>query len=266
MKSFLLILVLFSTLAVALDPAVLSPQQITEWEKIALKEIQKHKKKSPEKVFQLYMVAGRELAAHGLTKKSTHYYLQAYNHSSIADKSEAVIQLVNLNRDNKTELAKSIERAKAWFVTHPDKAPTHVKNWLAMMEGYSQGKTPLLEKTYQGVWARDARVSELMKEGKAQEAYQLLGVRSLKDANINEKILQDLLAAAALGKVAAPPLWCKSTMDRYPTSLTWSMRFCRYLEDWKAGKKSRESLESVREQLKKENPDRLHWADILERL
>lgn len=266
MKSFLLILALFSSLALALDPAVLSSQQISEWEKIALKEIQKQKKNAPEKEFQLYMIAGRELAAHGLFEKSLHYYLQAFNHNSQSDKSEAVIQLVNLNRDNKTELKKALERAQTWFASHPDNAPAHVKNWLAMMEGYSQGKTPLQERTYQAVWARDARVNELMKEGKAQEAYQLLGARALQDSNINDKIRQDLLAAAALGKTAAPPLWCKSTMDRYPTSLTWSMRFCRYLEDWKSGKKPRESVQSVREQLKKENPERLHWADLLERL
>ena len=266
MKKLLLSAALFSTLAIALDPAVISSKEITAWEKIALKEVQKHKKTSPEKEFQLYMVAGRELAAHGLLAKSQQYYLQAFNHSSPSDKSEAVIQLVNLNRENKEELRGALERAKAWFASHPEHTQPQVQSWLAMMEGYSQGKTPLNEQTYQAVWARDARVSELMKEGKPQEAYQLLGARSLKDANINEKIRQDLLAALALGKTAAPPLWCKATMDRYPTSLTWSMRFCRYLEDWKVGKKSRESVASVREQLKKENPERLYWADLLERL
>jgi hypothetical protein len=266
MKKLLLSVALFSTFAIALDPAVISSKEITAWEKIALQEVQKHKKTAPEKEFQLYMVAGRELAAHGLFEKSKQYYLQAFNHSSSADKSEAVIQLVNLNRENKKELYRAVERAKAWFANHPEHAQSQVQNWLAMMEGHSQGKTPLNEQTYQAVWARDARVSELMKEGKAQEAYQLLGARSLKDANINDKIRQDLLASVALGKAAAPPLWCKSTMDRYPTSLTWSMRFCRYLDDWKTGKKSRESVQSVRDQLKKENPERLHWADLLERL
>jgi|GEM_PF-2113938 len=266
MKNFLLSFVLFSSFAVALDPAVISAQQINAWEKIALKEIQKHRTAAPEKEFQLYMVAGRELAAHGFTDKSIHYYQQAFDHSSNADKSEAVIQLVNLRRENKVELKKALERAKTWFAAHPDTTLAQTKDWLAMMEGYAQGKTPLIEKTYRAVWARDARVAELMKEGKAEEAYKLLGARSLQDANINEKIRQDLLAAVALGKTAAPPLWCKPTMDRYPTSLTWSMRFCRYLEDWKAGKKSKESIQSVREQLKKENPERLYWADLLERL
>jgi hypothetical protein len=266
MKKLLLSVALFSTLAIALDPTVISSKEITAWEKIALKEVHKHKKTAPEKEFQLYMVAGRELAAHGLIAKSQKYYLQAFNHTSPSDKSEAVIQLVNLNRDNKAELRRAVERAKAWFASHPEHAQSPVQNWLAMMDGYSQGKTPLLEKTYQGVWARDARVGELMKEGKAQEAYQLLGARTLKDANINEKIRQDLLASVALGRTAAPPLWCKSTMDRYPTSLTWSMRFCRYLEDWRAGKKSRETVQTVREQLKTENPERLYWADLLERL
>lgn len=266
MKMLLLSLALFSASAMALDPSVISLQQIEAWEKIALKEIQKTKNVSPEKEFQLYLVTARELAAHGLTEKSIHYYQKAFRHPSSSDKTEAVIQLVNLNRENKKELAQALTQAKTWFSAHPDKAPSHIKAWLSMMEGYSSGKTPLNEQTYQSVWARDARVDELMKEGKAKEAYQILGVRSLKEANINEKIRQDLLAAAALGKKTSPPLWCKPTMDRYPTSLTWSMRICRYLEDWKSDKKSRETIESIREQLKKENPERLHWADLLERL
>lgn len=266
MKTLLLFLSLCSTLAAALDPAVISPQEITAWEKIALKEVKKHKKSDPEKEFQLYMVAGRELAAHGLHEKARQYYLLAFNHASKSDKSEAVMQLANLNRGNKDELRRAVERAKTWFTKHPEHAQDQAQKWLAMMDGYAQGKTPLQENTYAGVWARDARVGELMKEGKAQEAYQLLGPRTLTEANINDKIRQDLLASVALGKSAAPPLWCKSTMDRYPTSLTWSMRFCRYLDDWKTGKKSRESVQSVREQLKKENPERLHWADLLERL
>lgn len=88
----------------------------------------------------------------------------------------------------------------------------------------------------------------------------------MQEANINQRIRQDLLAALALGKDTMPPLWCRPTMEKYPRSLTWSMRICRYLDDWKAGRKSAESVESIREQLKKENPERLHYADALEKL
>ena len=251
----------FNSWSMGLDEA-----QIQAWEKEALQEIKKYSSKNPEKEFFLYMIAGRELSSYGLREKSIHYYEEAYNHSFRGDKTEAVVQLVNLNRDNKVKLAEAIAKADKWFKENPKKYSPELVQWLQMMKGYALGKTPYQEQGYHQVWAVDARVAELMKEGKAREAYEILGPVNLSESNINQKIRQDLLAAASLGKESTPPLWCLPTLKKYPTSLTWSMRICRYLDDWKSGKKSSESIESIKLQLQKENPERLYWLKILEKL
>lgn len=261
---YLILLLLISPIyswAMSLDEV-----QVDVWEKAALQEIKKYGPKNPEKEFFLYMIAGRELSNYGLKDKSINYYQKAYQHSYKGDKTEAVIQLVNLNRDNKEQLTKALSQADKWFTENPKKYSPQLRQWLHMMKGYAKGETPYVNQGFNKIWAVDSRVSELMKEGKAQEAYELLGPMNLNDSNINQKIRQDLLAAASLGKKSSPPLWCLPTLKKYPTSLTWSMRICRYLDDWKKDKKSEESLESIKIQLQKENPERLYWMTILEKL
>ncbi|MBY0517046.1 MAG: hypothetical protein K2P81_09070 [Bacteriovoracaceae bacterium] len=260
--TFLISLFSFSLLA---SPEWINKSSIDEWEKIALQEIDKYKKENPEKEFLLYLTAARELRAYGLNEKSKNYYQKAYDHPSKGDKSEAVIELVSLNKDSNLELKKSLVIARQWFKNNPRKLSRQIDKWLEMMEGYSIGKTPYQEQGYQGIWGFESRVTELMKEGKSQEAFALLGPRDLKNADINQKVRQDLLAALSLGR-KSPPLWCESTLEKYPNSYTWTMRLCRYLHDWKKEKKSKETLQTIREQLKKESPERVYWSDLLEKL
>lgn len=243
-----------------------SESEISTWESKALEELKKHKDKDPQKEFLLYMIAGRELSAYGQEERARRYYLKAFAHPSKSDKTEAVIQLVALNRENKKELIKAVDRAHKWFRKHPDKNKPELKRWLEMMEGYAQGKTPYLEQGYYTFWAVDARINELMKEGKAEEAYQLLGPVDLNSADINQRVRQDLLASVSLGKKVSPPLSCLPTLEKYPNSTTWSMRVCRFLDDWKNEKKPRETVKSIKDQLENENPERLHWIKLLERL
>lgn len=266
MYSFYLSLLILLLSPVKTWSAAVDEAQMRVWESEALLEINKLKAKNPEKEFLLYMIAGRELASHGLDDKALKYYLKAYEHPSKSDKSEAVIQLVALNRENKKELPKALKRAREWFKKSPEKATPQIKRWLSMMEGHASGKTPYLEQGFHSVWAVDERVTELMKEGNVAEAFQILGPLNLESADINQQLRQDILSALNLGKEATPPLWCLSTLKKYPTSITWSMRVCRYLDDWKNGRKSRESLESISKQIKAETPERLYWVNLLERL
>ncbi len=256
--------IFFSTTILA-APEWIKKQSIDDWEKIALSEIEKFKKENPEKEFLLYLTAARELRAYGLNEKAKRYYQKALEHKSTGDKSEAVIELVSLNKDSKSELVQSLKEARNWFKSNPEKLTSAIDKWLLMMEGFSKGNTPYKDQGYQRIWGFDARITELMREGKSQEAFSMLGPRDLKNADINQKVRQDLLAALNLGR-KTPPLWCESTLEKYPKSYTWTMRICRYLNDWKNEKKSSESLQSIREQLKKESPERLYWANLLEKL
>lgn len=266
MYSFYLSLLILLLLPVKAWSVAVDESQMQVWESEAILEINKHKAKNPEKEFLLYMIAGRELASHGLDEKARQYYLKAYEHPSKSDKSEAVIQLVALQRENKKELPAALKRARDWFKKSPQKASPEIKRWLNMMEGYAAGKTPYLEQGFHSVWAVDERVTELMKEGNAAKAFQILGPLKLESADINQRLRQDLLSALNLGKEATPPLWCLPTLQKYPTSITWSMRICRYLDDWKNGRKSRESIQSISKQIKAETPERLYWVHLLERL
>lgn len=265
MNAFYLILLLLTTSSHSWSMSQ-EDAQVNAWEQQALEEVKKYSSKNPEKEFLLYMIAGRELSSYGLKEKSIQYYEKALSHSFKGDKTEAVIQLINLNREDKEKLKVALSQAESWFKENPKKYTPELKQWIQMMKGYAAGNTPYKEQNYNRVWAVDAKVTELMKEGKAQEAYQILGPINLSEANINQKIRQDLLATAALGRESSPPLWCLPTLQKYPTSLTWSMRICRFLNDWKNETKSSETLESIKLQLQKENPERLYWMTILEKL
>jgi hypothetical protein len=243
-----------------------SEKQFAIWEKTALSEVAKYKKEKPQQEFLLYMVAGRELSKHGPMTKAQEYYLKAFAHPYAGDKSEAVIQLVALNRDDKTQLATSLTRARRWFKENPQKLTNEIDHWLKLMEGHAKGETPTQQLGRFTLWARDARVEELMRAGDSQTALELIGPVNLTNSDINRKVRQDLLNAVVLGKKMAPPLACTSVLERYPSSLTWSMRVCRYLSDWRSNKSPRETVAGVREQLAKENPERLHWAKLLEKL
>jgi hypothetical protein len=244
-----------------------STQQIDEWEKYILKELTKLPLLSQEKEWFLIMSAAREFKAYNYLKKSQDYYLKAFNHSYQGDKSEAVIELLALAYDQQEELAPHVERAQTWFKKNPNHASKEIKDWLHLMNGYTKGETPTRDiPTYHLIWAQDQRIQELMKAHKYSEAYQLLGPQSLEEANINDKIRYDLLTSLVMGKKASPSLWCAPVLAEYPTSITWSMRVCRYLKAWREGTKSPETITSIKEQLNKENPERLYWVQALDKL
>lgn len=240
-------------------------KEFARWEQLAIKEVEKISSLTPDKEFMLLMIAGRELCAYGLKEKSIEYYLKAYNHPSQLDKSESVIQLVSLNLQNKTELKKALDRSRDWFNKNPSKLTSEIDSWLKMIEGYLNGKTPIEKKQYFSIWATDSRVDELMNEGLAEEALKILGPKDLKYSNINIKIRQDILNTSVLGK-KSPPLWCQSTLKDYPTSLTWTMRVCRYLKGFRENKKSNETLESISIQMKFEKTPHVTWLKVLEKI
>lgn len=166
MRSFAVILALVFTSALSAEiTSWVSPKELSEWEKTALEEVEKHKNKSPEKEFLLYMIAGRELFAHGLSEKAQEYYLKAFEHPSKSDKSEAVIQLVSLSLKDKAALSLALVRANKWFTQNPDKKTTQIERWLKMLKGSLNEDTPTRDLGYFTSWATDAHVDELLKKG-----------------------------------------------------------------------------------------------------
>ena len=265
MKGILLLLILYCFSAFSQSLSEIDPSQIDLWEKMALDEIEKYKKQYPEKEFLLYLTIGREASAHGLKEKAKTYYQRAIDHPSFSDKTEAYVEMINLNLADKIELRGAVERAQKWVEKNPKFKKTEIFEWMKMIEGYASSNTTIPQSSYFKKWASEAKIHELMESKKYQEAYSLVGKLYFQETNINEKIRYDLLKTLALGK-ASPPLVCKTTLDRYPTSITWTMRLCRYLDDWKKGKKSKQTIEMIRQQIEKESPQRSSWADALESL
>jgi hypothetical protein len=241
------------------------PKEFAAWEKKALDELRSISPLPIDKEFTIFMIAGRELSSYGFKDKAIEYYLKAYQHKSKLDKTEAVIQLISLNLKNKDELKNGLNRSKEWFTKNPKNLTNELDSWLKMIEGYVEGKTPIVGTGFFSVWATDARVDELIQEGNSLEALRVIGPRELKNANINLKVRQDILNNSVFGK-RSPPLWCEKTLEKYPTSMTWTMRVCRYLKDFKAGKKSSESITTIRDQMELEKTPHMIWLKILEKI
>jgi tetratricopeptide (TPR) repeat protein len=265
MKGIILLSLLFSISAFSQALSEIDSAQIDLWEKSALSEIEKHKKQAPYKEFLLYLTIGREASAHGLKEKAKKYYQKAIDHSSASDKSEAYVEMINLSLTDKEELKLAIQNAQKWMEKNPRYKKKEIIDWINLIESYASTNTTIPEKSYFKKWATEAKIQELIEAKKYQQAYSLVGTLYFDETNINEKIRFDLLATLSLQK-ASPPLVCKTTLDRYPTSLTWTMRVCRYLSDWKEGKKSKQTIEAIRKQIELESPHRSSWADALESL
>jgi hypothetical protein len=134
------------------------------------------------------------------------------------------------------------------------------------VKGYSKGNTPAQKvPAFFADWATDQRVAELIKEGKYESAFALLSPENLEKKDINSKIEYDLLSAIVVGK-ENPRLYCGPVLDKYPQSIAWTMRICRFLKDWRKGKKSNEDINSIREQLQSEDPKRMYYVDALKNL
>jgi hypothetical protein len=265
MARILLLFIYFSLPAEAQHTAIPAVEQLASWEKIIIAEVKKLPASQGDSLWFLHMSAAREFKAYGLFERSLHYYQEAQRLPYKGDRSEAYVEIVHLLQLQGQSFSKELQATEKWFKENPTLLTDSISEWLKLMQGHSKQETPLIKDSYLNVWARDKRVNELMLKGRYQEAFQQLGSSPLAEVNINQKIRYDLLSTITLKK-KGPPLWCESVLKTYPQSATWSMRMCRYLKAWREGKPSKETIASIREQLKTENPERLHWVKALETL
>jgi tetratricopeptide (TPR) repeat protein len=218
--------------------------------------------KKPLKAYELRLLMAREYYSYGFKEKALEHYEEALKIPVKVDRSEALINSILLSLSNKKAALEKINRLKR---SSEGKNP-ELQEWIRTVESYAQGSTALPKAMTSPfyVWARDSKIEELIKEGKIQEAFQIIGPVK-EDFNINSKVRYDLLASAVAQKIS-PNLWCEKTLAKYPNSLTWTMRICRYLKDKRGEKKSNESIESIKAQIEEESPERLSWVKLLEGL
>lgn len=218
--------------------------------------------KNPLKAYELRLLIAREYYSYGFKEKALEHYEEALKIPVTVDRSEALVNSILLSLADKKAAQDKIARLKR---SSEGKKP-ELQEWLQTVESYAKGETALPKKMTSPfyVWARDSKIEELIKEGKAQEAFQIIGPVK-EDFNINNKVRYDLLSSAVSQKVS-PNLWCEKSLEKYPNSITWTMRICRFLKDKREGKKSTESIESIKTQLAEESPERLSWVKLLEGL
>lgn len=208
------------------------------------------------------LAIAREQELLGERDCAARHYRELLEHPFAANKMEAAVKLVLLMWTDSASHQDAATIARDWFLAHPDHFSPPIREWLTEVEVVSRyGSEPPPFPW----WVVSAAPRDFSTPAKARAVYAQPTHGDFTDLNINEKIRLDIIAALALGR-DAPRLWCAPTLERYPESITWSMRICRFLEDWRLGRPPRESVRSVRQQLRVENPQRLSWADVLEAL
>jgi hypothetical protein len=257
--SFLLIILSLSSYAYDL-------KEIEQWEAKILKEVKQYEESKPEKVYWVYLTAGREFNAFGLKVKAAHYYEEALR---INPKNEELIEiyveLINLHRDNKERSLVYIQKLEEKLASAPASEVDKLQDWVKVMRARAEGKTTKNPPPFMAQWVKDQDTVLLIKEGKFKEAFALQSSNGLEESDINRKIQYDILSILVVGK-HTPRLYCAPSLEKYSNSTTWSMRICRYLTAWKKGVKGEESITSIEAQLKEEDPKRLYYADALRKL
>jgi hypothetical protein len=237
-------------------------QEWKDWEKLAFSSLPTDK----GQLFSLYMTAASLMETHGVDDKAENYYQMAWGSSYTGDKSEAILRLVFYARNDKLKLKSKCEEARAWFKKYPTLLNPIAAKWLALMETHALGKTEISPDGFLGTWSTDARVKELMTLGKSVEAYALISNTDPAQSDINKKLRFDLLATLSLEKKSWRPLYCLSVLKNHRKSYSWTMRLCRLLESLHKGEKPAEKVEDIKSQLSLEDPDRLYWINLVEKL
>ena len=261
-KNFIYIFFLFIPFYL-LDGQAVELDQILPFEKKILQEAAPYIAKNPLKAYELRLLIAREYNAYGFDQKALEHYEKALTYNVTVDRSEALISTVVLSLNNKPLGLKNIQRLK----NSNEGKKKELQEWIAMMTSYFSGNTIVAkdERSLFYTWSHDNKVEELIKDKKFEEAFLLVGPVKMDQLNINTKIRYDLLSSSVLKKVPLK-LWCEDTLVKYPTSLTWTMRVCRYLRDKRDNKKSTETIFTIKNQIEKESPERLSWLSIVETL
>lgn len=262
MKSFVKNIILLILFITSFSSFAVELKDIQPFEDKILEEAKPYMAKMPLKAFELRLLLAREYFNYGFEEKALFHYEEALKIPVKEDKSEALVNTVVLTLSDKARALKNLNRLKN---SEEGKSP-ELKSWIKSIETYVVAGSPLDKnaKAPFATWNKDQKVEELIASKEFDRAFYYLGSVQ-ENFNINNRIRYDLVSSAATKKIS-PNLWCEKDLQKYPHSLTWSMRFCRYLKAKREGKKPTETLASIKKQLQSESPERLSWINLLEEL
>lgn len=171
--------------------------------------------------------------------------------SSSIDKSEAFLQLVNLQLDSKESGKKDLLKFENWLKAHPQKKE-QILPWLKTVKSHFDNNLDVsLAPPMMKTWAYDQKVKELIVKKRFKEAWELIKVEPRTDSPINTKVQYDLLAASQGIK---KELQCSPTLKKFPNAQAWNMKVCRYLEQKKLGKTQKNIAKEIEKQIEIEDP------------
>jgi tetratricopeptide (TPR) repeat protein len=268
MKVLILLSIIFSFQATASYEG-LDDKTIEKLEKAALK-VMERSEYSSEKQFVIYNLAARELYRQGKYKWAKKYYEKAIGYQSTKktlSKKEAYYGLLSMavHLEREAEIEEYYGMAKKYFEENPTQVDNQVQNLLVVSKLNYIIKDPLTvndvedkDKIYfQGSFGKDVLKHQFIKAVKQEKfsmAYKMLSQKYGSDMEFNT--VRDIFKVM-YNKDGM--LHCQRYFDRAPSSISYTVKTCQLLMDFKNGAVKKEQLSDYHDFLKRHYPKKTYF-------
>lgn len=238
--------------------------EVDALEKEFLAELSK-KNVSQEVIFYHYLLAGRETFTLGADDYSKKYFLKAIEMKVNENKSEAYVDLIALAHRNKDfpEKKKLIQNLIKYYDKNPQYLNVQMKSYLNYLKN---DKLDHQLEPYFGHFNSINILENLIKNKSYLQAYLMLNLEGLKDADIGIKTTYDLLNCL-VNKRKVKKYLCMDTYKKYPTAYSYSIKICGALEQYsREGKVSPTRIDDLKNFFNKNYQDKSFLAVALEDL
>lgn len=226
-------------------------------------ELDQNKDTTPTKRYYIYALAARELMQYGHYKKAIEYYnLSLAQNINNIDKTEAFYNRLYLSYKTKDDIKiqKSfLKELKSYIALKNNKnkrLEKSIKFWDAYLDDTNKVNESVLNSFY-GAQYSNKVIKNLIKENKFEQALLLMPTsEKLKNANINEKIKNDILRFLVFKE--SKKFLCTKMLKDYPKSKTYTMEICRYVN-----KNGKPSIKDLEDNVKKQAPDKMYLVEAL---
>jgi len=189
-----------------------------------------------EKKFYLLLLAGRELYSLNVYERSAFFYKKALGMKVEKDKSEAYINLININKilNKKKKLIDVIKSAENYYKNNTAFLNPVIRKYLELRT-HEVSEKMSDNKSYGQLFGYQLAKSDLKKiiiKKNYIKAFSMLNRDAIaKSKNLSMSITYDLLNVLVY-KNKKTKLVCKKPFLKYPNSYTYSMLICGILIDY----------------------------------
>lgn len=235
---FTLILLMSSQLYAGNRPtALLSEKEINAIENQA-KSLLEQTPIEKEKLFYMYMIAGRELYNYRIDDRALKYYQKAIDLDVDADKSEAYFNIVNIylqkeGEDKSKEVQEVIESAQKYLKENPKYSSDEKLSFLNSLLKSEKGEESESTLAFYDIFFTERNLARQIRSGEYQKAFAMYNPEGVKQSDIGTKAIFDLVRVLVVGKDVSPEsLLCHDSYQRYPNSHSYSMKICGILNEF----------------------------------